>query len=95
VCNVSIGNNHTFTTESGEKRTNTVFVDLQIWNKLAESFVKKVKKGDQIFVEGHLRQNSWTDKDGKKVSKLVVNVAQWQLVRSKSKAAEAESVAAE
>ena len=61
VTNVSLGVNETYTLNN-EKRTATTFVDVQLWGAAAENFAKLVQKGQQIFVEGALRQDTWEDK---------------------------------
>jgi Single-strand binding protein family len=37
-------------------------VNFQIWGKPAENFGNLVKKGQEIFVDGKLRMDEWTDK---------------------------------
>jgi single-strand DNA-binding protein len=72
VANVSLGVNETYTVDN-EKRTATTFVDVQLWGASAEKFSKLVQKGQQILVEGALRQDSWEDKQTKQArSKLFV-----------------------
>jgi single-stranded DNA-binding protein len=61
VTNVSLGVNETYTLNN-EKRTATTFVDVQLWGAAAENFAKLVQKGQQILVEGALRQDTWEDK---------------------------------
>lgn len=48
------------------------------WSGLAESIGKYRKKGQEILVEGSLKQESW-EKDGEKKTmlKLTVNKASW------------------
>ena len=72
VTNVSLGVNETYTLNN-EKRTATTFVDVQLWGAAAENFAKLVQKGQQILVEGALRQDTWEDKAAKQNrSKLFV-----------------------
>ena len=47
------------------------FIDCQAWEKTAENIVKFFHKGDALFIEGELRQESW-EKDGEKRSKIGV-----------------------
>ncbi len=67
VTNVSLGVNETYTLND-EKRTATTFVDVQLWGAAAENFAKLVQKGQQILVEGALRQDTWEDKQTKQNS---------------------------
>lgn len=51
------------------------FFNCVIWDTGAERFVEKVKKGDQIFIEdGELRDERWTDSDGKNHSNKVIRI---------------------
>lgn len=43
----------------------TLFLDVEVWEKRAESCVKYLKTGSPVMVEGRLRMNTWEDKDTK------------------------------
>ena len=84
VTNVSLGVNETYTLNN-EKRTATTFVDVQLWGAAAENFAKLVQKGQQILVEGALRQDTWEDKATKQNrSTLFVKADRWQFIEYKS-----------
>jgi single-strand DNA-binding protein len=53
---VALANNDSFVTESGDRETVTSFVDLQLWGKSAEALAKNGKKGQEVFIEGQVRQ---------------------------------------
>lgn len=60
-----------WSTESGEKKEETTFVDVDFAGKIAETVGKFVKKGDPIHVDGRLKLDQWDDKKtGEKRSKL-------------------------
>lgn len=62
-----------FSTESGEKKEEVTFVDVDFVGKIAETVGKYVKKGDPIHIDGRLKLDSWEDKKtGEKRSKLGV-----------------------
>jgi single-strand DNA-binding protein len=42
------------------------FFQITAWGKTGEFIQKYFTKGQQILIEGYLRNNSWTDKDGNK-----------------------------
>ena len=91
VTNVSLGVNETYTLNN-EKRTATTFVDVQLWGAAAENFAKLVQKGQQILVEGALRQDTWEDKLTKQNrSKLFVKAERWQFIQYKSLSAQREA----
>lgn len=61
--------------EGGE----TAFVEIEAFNRpngrqLADLVEQRLRKGQQVFLEGRLRLNEWTDKEGQKRSKLLVVV---------------------
>lgn len=62
----TLATNETFKTQSGEKRTNTEWHNIIVWEKLAEIAEKYVRKGNLLYIEGKITTRSWDDKDGKK-----------------------------
>lgn len=82
--------NRSYKTESGEKREETTFIDLEAYARLAEIIGEYCKKGRPIFVEGRLKMDQWEDKQtGQKRSKMKVFVEQMQLLGGKEGAAAA------
>ncbi len=71
-----------------------VFIDVEIWNSLrsdaskqADRLLSTVRKGQQLFIEGHLRLDTWTeapDKGGAKRSKIVVVVENFQYLEPRA-----------
>jgi single-strand DNA-binding protein len=60
-----------------------VFIDCEIWNrgesKQGDRFLQDLRKGQQVFLEGHLKMDQWEDKNGGgKRSKLLVVVENFQ-----------------
>ena len=61
-----------------------VFIDMEIWNrgesKQADRVLNTLRKGQQVFIEGHLKYDQWDDKNspGTKRSALRVVVEQFQ-----------------
>lgn len=54
-----------------EWSTHTEWHNLVFFGKSIET-AKKLKKGDQVFIEGKIRSNKWTDKEG--VSRTAINI---------------------
>jgi single-strand DNA-binding protein len=42
------------------------FFQITAWRNTAEFVSKYFRKGQQVLIEGYLRNNNWTDKDGNK-----------------------------
>ena len=55
------------------------FIDCTVWGKTAELIGNYFDKGDQIIIEGELRQETWEGENGKR-SKLKVKVNGFQFV---------------
>jgi len=55
----------------GENRQVT-FLDCDAWNRVAEIISEYTQKGSELRVTGWLRQDTWTDSDDKKCSRMVV-----------------------
>ncbi len=84
MANISLGINETYTVDD-EKRKTTTFVDVQVWGASAENLAKLVRKGQEIFIEGALRQEVWDDKEtGKNRSKLFLKADSWQFTQYKA-----------
>jgi single-strand DNA-binding protein len=81
VVKVSIANNDSYQTESGERRKITTFIDVTVWGKPAESLSKLGKKGTKIFVEGELRLDTWTDEKGTHHSRHFIRAEGWQFTQ--------------
>ena len=81
VVKVSIANNDSYQAESGERRKITTFVDVTVWGKPAEALSKLAKKGTEIFVEGELRLDTWTDENGANHSRHFIRAEAWQFTQ--------------
>lgn len=58
----------------GRDKDDTLFIDVQCWDKLAESVADLMRKGSFVIVLGTLREDKWEDKEsGQKRSKTLVN----------------------
>lgn len=47
-----------------------LYIDIQVWDRIAENCQKYLKKGRKVFIEGKLNLNSWTSKNGEKKNKI-------------------------
>jgi single-strand DNA-binding protein len=72
VANFGLAMNRVYTTQDGERKEETCFVDVETWGKTAENCANYLAKGRSVFIEGRLRFHSWETEDGQKRSKLNV-----------------------
>lgn len=73
VVNFTIASSREYQKNNGEKDKITSFINCEAWDSGAEVIGESFKKGDLVFVEGSLRNDSW-EKDGVKHSSLKVRV---------------------
>lgn len=90
VANIGFAvNNRKKNKDTGEWEDVPVWVDLKVFNrdtgrKMADLVESSLKKGQQVYVEGHLVLEEWTGKeDGKKSSKMVVYVDDFQFLEKR------------
>jgi single-strand DNA-binding protein len=57
---------------TGEVKEEVCFVDVEMWNKQAETANEMLKKGKPCIVEGRLKLDQW-EKDGQKRTKLKIS----------------------
>jgi len=73
VAEVSLAVNRTYSTDGGEKREETTFIDVELWGRQAELAGEYLKKGRSVYFEGRLKLDTWDDKtSGQKRSKMRV-----------------------
>lgn len=59
-------------TKDGEKREETLYIDVEAWRQLAEVLSSYTTKGSEVLVEGYLKLDEWTTKDGDKRTAISV-----------------------
>jgi single-strand DNA-binding protein len=82
-------NNRKKNMQTGAWEDEPVFVDVDIFNrgetgKLADRVEQTLHKGQQIFIEGHLKLDQWTSQDGQKRSRLFVVAENFQYLDPKA-----------
>lgn len=74
VCEFGLAINRKWNDREGNSREETTFVDITAYGRQAEVINQYMSKGRPILVEGRLRYNQWTNKEGQKRSRLDVIV---------------------
>ncbi len=75
--------NRRFQDSDGNWQEEPTFIDITMFGKRGEAFARFHGKGKPAFVEGHLRLDTWDDKQGGgKRSKLYVVAESWEFVGS-------------
>lgn len=94
VVNFTVAVSREFTKADGERDKITSFIQCEAWDSGAETIADTLKKGDLVFVEGSLRNDSW-EKDGVKHSTLKVRVNNFAKIIKSSRKKSASSTAEE
>jgi single-strand DNA-binding protein len=81
-------NNRKKNQATGAWEEDPVFLDIEAFNretrKLADLVEQYLKKGHQAYIEGSLRLDQWTDKDGQKRSKLKIVLSDVQFLEPRA-----------
>jgi single-strand DNA-binding protein len=85
IAKIGVAVNRVWTSESGEKKEEVTFVDVDVFGRTAENVGQYMRKGRPILIEGRLRLDQWDDKQtGQKKSKLGVVAETVQFLGSPS-----------
>lgn len=66
VARFSIATTEVWNDKSGQKQERTEWHNIDLWGKQAESLSEYLVKGKQVYVEGRLQTDEYTDKEGQK-----------------------------
>src|SRR6201997_5010031 len=92
VTEIGLAVNRVYSSDDGEKKEETTFVDVTLWARQAEIAGQYLKKGRPVFIEGRLQLDTWDDKQtGQKRSKLRVVGENLQLLGNRQDAEGASS----
>jgi single-strand DNA-binding protein len=59
-----------------EKKEDTLFIDVTVWDKTAEICSEYLTKGRQVLIEGRMVQDEWEDRDSGQKRRKIKVVAQ-------------------
>lgn len=72
VAKFSIATTEAYTNKNGERVENTEWHRIELWEGLAKVAEKYLKKGNSVYIEGRLRTDNWTDKEGQQRSGVTI-----------------------
>ncbi|WP_276901561.1 single-stranded DNA-binding protein [Dialister micraerophilus] len=75
VASFSIAVKRKYTTQQGEGKELTDWINVVAWGNLAEAVGNELQKGDRVFVEGRYSTRSYEDKSGQKryITEVIAN----------------------
>ena len=81
VTELRLATSRSWTGRDGDRKEETLFIDVTVWDRQAETCCQYLKKGSGIHVEGSLRMDTWDDKTtGEKRSKIRVHADRVQFL---------------
>jgi single-strand DNA-binding protein len=81
VTDLRMATSRIWTGRDGERKEETLFIDVTVWDRAAENCCQYLKKGSGIHVEGSLKMDTWDDKaTGEKRSKIKVHADRVQFL---------------
>ena len=82
-------NNRRKNQQTGQWEDEPVFLDIEAFNrgdfgKKADLVEQHLRKGHQVYIEGHMKLDNWTDKEGQKRSKLKIVLDEMQFLEPRT-----------
>jgi len=84
VCTFTMATNDRRKDKSGEMQDQTTWFRITLWNRQAETASQYLHKGKSVYIEGRLRVEEYTDRDGKPRHSLEVTATDMQFIGSRS-----------
>lgn len=84
VANISLATTETYKDKSGNRVEQTEWHELELWGGQAKVAEQYLKKGMQIYVEGKIKSDKWTDEQGQNRKKVRIRVLSFTMLGSKS-----------
>jgi single-strand DNA-binding protein len=84
VTELRLATTRSWSGRDGERREETLFIGVTVWDRQAENCCQYLKKGSTVHVEGSLKMDTWDDKNtGEKRSKILVHADRVQFLDSR------------
>ena len=80
VCSFSMATNERRKDKTGEMQDHTSWFRVTLWGRQAETASQYLTKGRPVYIEGRLRLEEWTDRDGKQRFTLEVHGTEMQFI---------------
>jgi single-strand DNA-binding protein len=80
VAKFNIATSEAYTNRNGERVEQTEWHRIEVWNKTAQIAEKYLKKGNQVYIEGSIRSETWTDKEGQQRNGITIRATNMTLL---------------
>jgi len=92
VTDLRMATSRTWTGKDGDRKEETLFIDVTVWDRQAENCCQYLRKGSGVHVEGSLKMDTWDDKTtGEKRSKIRVQADRVQFLDRRDSGSNGES----
>jgi len=75
IANFTLATNEVWNDKSGQKQERTEWHRVEVFGKTAQIVRDYLTKGRQVYLEGQIRYEEWTDKDGNKRNTTRIRVS--------------------
>src|SRR4051812_20268218 len=82
VCSFTLATNERRKDKAGEMQDQTTWFRITLWGRQAETASQYLTKGRPVYIEGRLRVEEWTDRDGKARYTLEVHATEMHFLGS-------------
>ena len=89
VCNFTIATTEKRKNRDGQQEDVTTWFRVASFGKQAETISQYLAKGSQLYLEGRLRQETYTDRDGAQRQSLEVTLSDFHFIGSSDKPGQA------
>lgn len=83
VANFSLATTESYKNRNGERVEQTEWHDLEVWGPQAKVVEQYLKKGSQLFVEGKIRTEKWTDENNQPRRRTRIRVLNFTMLGGK------------
>lgn len=83
VANFSLATTESYKDRNGNRVDQTEWHDLEVWGAQAKVVEQYLKKGSQLFVEGKIRTEKWTDENNQPRRRTRIRVLNFTMLGGK------------
>ena len=84
IAKTSIAASRKYKAADGQHKEEVLFIDVAFYGRTAEVANQYLRKGAKVLIDGRLRLDRWTDKQGNRQSKHKVDAENFQMLDSKA-----------
>ena len=90
VARFNIATSESYTNRNGERVDQTEWHRIELWDNLAKIAEQYLRKGNQVYIEGKLKSETWKDKDGAEKSGVRIRATNLTLIGGRPSGADGQ-----